>query len=341
MKKLGLKLGRLSHWDGWQCVPLKLRVRYITPERPRRFPNQIQIEATSKCNFRCPSCSRAREKGSGQHLAVEDFRKILDWLPWRPKRVILSGIGEPLMNPQFFQMVDILAERGILCEFYSNGSLLTPSVRQEILSRPNIDAISISCDGARASTFASLRGGADFEGWQQSVGSRLAEAKEQRRYKLSVGANVVISRPNLGEINDIIRLVAKMGFDSVSILDPIPIDDVTASLCLSAAEFSTMRNRDLCRLAKGLGLRIMLFLRRRGWAGKLIPRCTQPWEYVFIRANGNVAPCCAVFSSAKGAVVGNVFRQEFLEIWHGDRFRAYRQSSALGKNALCRVCPYH
>ena len=28
------------------------------------------------------------------------------------------------MNPEFFSLVDVLAERGIKCEFYTNGTLL-------------------------------------------------------------------------------------------------------------------------------------------------------------------------------------------------------------------------
>ena len=165
-KKLRFTLSRLCRWEAWKRVPLKLRVRYVAPERPRRFPIRIQIEATSKCNLSCPSCSHSREKDKGQHLAEEDFRRILDRLPWLPARVILCGIGEPLMNPQFFSLVDILAERRIKCEFYTNGTLLTTRIQQAILSRHTIDSLSISCDGAQKETFENLRLGADFERWK-------------------------------------------------------------------------------------------------------------------------------------------------------------------------------
>jgi MoaA/NifB/PqqE/SkfB family radical SAM enzyme len=39
--------------------------------------------------------------------------------------------------------------------------------------------------------------------------------------------------------------------------------------------------------------------------------------------------------------MGNIFEQEFEDIWHGEPFRVFRKTSALGGNALCRVCPYH
>ncbi len=148
-KKFARLFSKLSRWESWKRVPLRLMVSYVAPGRPRRFPRQLQIEATSRCNLCCPTCSHSRENDNGQHLSEGTFRRILDRLPWRPAKVILSGIGEPLTNPQFFSLVDILAERHIKCEFYTNGTLLTLRVRQAILSRGNIHTVNISCDGAR------------------------------------------------------------------------------------------------------------------------------------------------------------------------------------------------
>ena len=246
MKKTMLILSKLLRWDFWRRVPLKVWVRYVAPG-PRRFPTVIQIEATSRCNLRRPSCSHSREEGKGQHLALEDFREIPNRLPRRPKRVVLSGIGESLLNPEFFSLVDVLAERGIKCEFYTNGTLLAPPVRQAILSRPNIDVVNISCDGAQASTFENCRVGASFTRWKQLVRDFLAEAKETRPGGLNVGVNIVVSKQNLHEIRDIVRLAADLGFDSVYVLDPIPLDDVAASLCPSAAECCPPCGRKNCR----------------------------------------------------------------------------------------------
>ena len=340
-KKLNLVLAKLRRLESWKRVPFKLTVRFIAPERPRRLPIRIQIEATSKCNLRCPCCSHSREKDTGRHLTEEEFRRILDRLPWSPERVLLSGIGEPLMNPRFFSLVDILAERKIECEFFTNGTLLTTRMREAILARPNIRAISISCDGAEKATFENLRVGANFESWKQSVQEFLTAAKQQQGRTLSVGVNVVLSKGNLKEIKDVIRLAAKLGFDSVYILQPIPVDDISAAFCPSPAELSTLRQEDLFELAGGLGLKIIFFVERATPLLKFMPRCMQPWEYVFIRANGDVAPCCAVFGSDKGAIMGNIFQQEFNAIWRGERFREFRRTSASGTNALCRICPYY
>ena len=277
---------------------LRLRVGYVAAERPLRFPARLQIEATSQCNLRCPSCSHAKENGNGQHLSEEAFRKILDDLPWSPARVVLSGVGEPLMNPQFFSLVDILAERKIKCEFYTNGTLLTPRVQDAILSRRNIEFISISCDSSRKETFESLRLGADFDKWKQSVQAFLLQAKQQRGGTLMIEMMVVVSKQNLDEMRDIVRLAKDLGFGHVRALDPIPVDEIAMALCPSAAELSAA-GRELVEAAADFGLKATCWFRQEPMPPKALPHCLQPWEYMFIRSNGDVAPCCAVFGSER------------------------------------------
>ena len=240
----------------------------------------------------CPSCSHAREKDKGEHLTEADLRRILDRLPWSPARVILSGIGKPLLNPQFFALVDLLAARRIKCGFFTNGTLLTPPTRQAILSRTNIDTVNISCDGARKETFENLRVGAEFDRWRRLVGEFVTEARQQRGNTLSVGANVVISKGNLHELDDIVRLAAELGFSGVYVMHAIPVDDMAADLCPSPAELAAVREEDLAALAGSLGLKVHCSFWRNARPPEAMPRCLQPWEYVFVRTKGEVAPCC-------------------------------------------------
>jgi radical SAM protein with 4Fe4S-binding SPASM domain len=245
------------------------------------------------------------------------------------------------MNPQFFSLVDVLAERKIQCEFFSNGTLLTAKNRQAILDRPIIDLAIISCDGAEKATFENLRAGADFEDWKQSVRELAAAAKSNPARNLHLSLNAVVSRQNIEEIDDIVRLAAALGIDRVGVLHPIPADDAAAELCPTPEELATLRRADLSALARSLGLEVFFFFRRTSPLPRLTLRCLQPWEYVFLRANGDVAPCCAIFHSDEANLMGNVFEQSFGEIWHGERFREFRRTSAAGTNRFCRICPYY
>lgn len=324
-----------------QRLPLQLAVRYGDAERPRRTPRLVQIEATSRCNLRCPSCSHSREKAAGRHLTTIDLRRVLDRLPAGVKRVRLSGVGEPLLNPEFPTLVDTLAARGIECDFITNGTLLTPSVREALLSRPNIVGVSVSCDGASASTFEACRAGANFERWRQLVGDFLAEAALRPDPPVAISSTVATTE-NISELPDVVRMVAGLGFDEATILEPIPVDDEARKLCPSPDQLAALRGLGLEELGASLGLRVTLALsrNRRPRQDRRVA-CMQPWEYMLVHESGDVAPCCALFGTDVASVVGNIFRQSFHDIWYGEAFREFRRTSAVGTNVLCQKCPYY
>lgn len=338
----GLSRSRLAQL---RRVPLRVAVRYVDSERPRRIPTTIQVEATSMCNLRCPTCSHSREPGSGQHLTSNGLQAIIDWLPFTPASVRLSGVGEPLVNPEFFSLVDILAEHGIPCDFITNGTLLTAQACEHILSRDSIFRVVISCDGATTATFESCRLGARFESWQQLVGDFVTEAKRRRTHTLGLSMSTVISRANFSEIPQILLLAASLGFDRVSFIGLEAVDQSAASLRLSPAEMSTIREAELLDMAASVGVEVP-GLAQSSWPLPLVrlsqemglPRCTQPWESIFVRANGDVAPCNALFGSDRAAVMGNVFRQSFSDVWLGKSFREFRRTKVLGTNPLCHAC---
>src|SRR5512135_2667998 len=69
-----------------------INITYFDKERVRWNPVTVQIEATSKCNLRCPGCSHSQETESGVHLSVDLLQEILDRLPFSPKHIVLSGV---------------------------------------------------------------------------------------------------------------------------------------------------------------------------------------------------------------------------------------------------------
>jgi len=317
-----------------------LRIKYLDRETPRRFPAEVQIEPTSKCNLRCPECAHSRDSEPGRHLTAADFNKILDRLPFSIQRVMLSGIGEPLLNPYYFSLVEALLERRIRCRFITNGTLLTPQICEAIIRRPNIEYVVISCDGAEKKTFETFRAGANFETWTEFIRHFANRAKAERP-DLRIGMNTVITRQNLCQLGQIVRLAADLGFQNLHFLDPIPVDAFAAENVPSKDELSRLNFKDLARSGLLSGLKVTWSIRRDKAYPRLIPRCLQPWKNVFVRANGDMLPCPANFSTKKLAVMGNIFQEDFKKIWNGSDFREYRRTSLTGTNSLCRVCPFY
>jgi radical SAM protein with 4Fe4S-binding SPASM domain len=328
-------LARVSH------PALEARIRYVDAERGRTHPESVQIEISSNCNLRCPSCSLSYELNPGRNVSVDKFISILDRLPFKPTAISLNGIGEPLINPHFLEMVDILAERGILCTFFTNGTLLVQRLRDSIVERKNVTFVGISCDGARKETFEMLRFGAKFEIWKEQVREFLAAAHARAGRPIETMMSTVLSRRNLAEVLGIVELAAELGFRAIHLADMMPNGEVAASLALTDDDRSKLDLASLQKRGQALGVDVRASLTRHDRPPKARFNCFQPWEYMMVSAEGDVLPCCVIVGSDKALTMGNIFSQSFEEIWDGKEFRNFRKTTADGTNPLCSICPFY
>lgn len=76
----------------------------------------IGIGLTSDCNLNCPHCYRPTDRVYA--LSLEDVRLACEQLPVRSMGL---GTGENALHPQFAQIVDYVADRGIKLSMASNG----------------------------------------------------------------------------------------------------------------------------------------------------------------------------------------------------------------------------
>lgn len=97
------------------------------------FPKVIQVETSSYCNLACLGCPQkdlTRKKG---FMQPELFKKIVDELSNYPVRVWLHYMGEPLMHPQIFELVEYAGKKLPYCGMASNGILLSNENIEKVL----------------------------------------------------------------------------------------------------------------------------------------------------------------------------------------------------------------
>jgi MoaA/NifB/PqqE/SkfB family radical SAM enzyme len=125
-----------------------------------QLPRQLYIEVTNHCNSLCVSCPLTFDHflpfEPKHHLTWEDFRRIVDQAPVL-ERVVLHGIGEPLLNKDLPRFVAHLKERGAYVLFNSNGVLLDER-RGDALVAAGLDELRVSLDGVTPELYAKLRG---------------------------------------------------------------------------------------------------------------------------------------------------------------------------------------
>src|ERR1700674_5069711 len=116
------------------------------------LPRSIYIEPTSRCNELCQQCPRTLlSREDDRDLSFDNFRYIVDQFPVL-ERVVLHGLGEPLLNKVLARMIRYLKARGIYVLFNANGIALTATLGQELMDA-GLNEFLLSMDGATRETY--------------------------------------------------------------------------------------------------------------------------------------------------------------------------------------------
>ncbi len=123
------------------------------------LPRQVYVESTNRCNSKCRTCVRTfRDYEPRRDFTPEEFRSLMDQFP-TVERVVLHGLGEPLLNPHLPEMIRYVKkhhpEATVL--FNSNAILLDEGWRQALIAA-GLDEYRVSLDAATAGTYAFIRG---------------------------------------------------------------------------------------------------------------------------------------------------------------------------------------
>src|SRR5947208_7664698 len=98
------------------------------------LPHSIYIEPTSRCNELCQQCPRTLlSREDDRDLSFDDFRYIVDQFPVL-ERVVLHGLGEPLLNKALPQMIRYPKASGTYVLFNCNGRLVSAERGQKCIA---------------------------------------------------------------------------------------------------------------------------------------------------------------------------------------------------------------
>src|SRR5713101_3454364 len=120
-------------------------------------PVCLYLETTNRCNLLCTTCPRtfeALEPPGDMSWAL--FTAIVDQFP-QIARVVLHGVGEPMMVRALPRMIRYLKDRGTYVLFNTNGTLLSEKKGRELIDS-GLDELRVSLDAAEPDAFKLVRG---------------------------------------------------------------------------------------------------------------------------------------------------------------------------------------
>lgn len=281
----------------------------------RGYPVTLTIESANVCNLACPFCftgagevSRART-----HFPMPLYKRTMDELGDYLFQLELHNWGEPLLNKNIPDLIQVATDKGISTLISTNFSFPFSEERAEALVASGLSVLGVSLDGARQETY--------------------------ERYR--VKGNLDVALDNVRRVNDAKK---KLGSASPKLIWEFHVfewnqDDI--ELARSMAEELDME------IAVDKGWVAGEEWKPRGdfkfYQSPPADRCEFLWERAVINSDGGVAACCGAFY--KEDDFGSTLDVSFREVWNNKNFQearklfASRDGSEHGKSIICYECP--
>jgi MoaA/NifB/PqqE/SkfB family radical SAM enzyme len=302
-------------------------------------PVCLYLETTNRCNLLCETCPRTFDTlEPPADMSWELFTSIVDQFP-NIARVVLHGVGEPMMVRELPRMIRYLKERGTYVLFNTNGTLLTPRKRRELIET-GLDELRVSLDAAEPEGFIRVRGRDMFDRIVRNVKDFVAFQNELGATLPRVSLWLTGLKETLDRLSAFVRLASEMRVREVHLqrLVFMPEGQGLARPESSLFERTTREEEaaiaDAQALAKSLGIVFDasgatepgMSLKRREehmpWS-----TCRRPWSLMYFTAHGRALPCCIAPFSARGYdnyTLGDATQQTLREIWNGPAYRDFR-----------------
>lgn len=306
------------------------------------MPIKMDYEVSNRCNFRCKMCLRQQKNSQIlPQMTLKMFEESLNQ-QYGLVEVKLQGLGEPLLNPDFFGMVHAVTERDIWCRTITNASLLHIDSNYKRMIDEKIGEIQVSIDGATKATFEKIRVGSDFE-------QVVENARQLNKYARGKGEIwrtscwMLVQKDNYNEMLQLLDLAEYMEFSRV--VYSLDVSNWGKSELKSLADDLNARDKiqdeylmKLINTGKEKGINVSIWSDEDKYlySEEHDNLCQWLWSRAFITSDMKVVPCC-ILSDSGTCQLGNALK--FDMEWNNARYQNIRKMHLTGKLPdMCRSC---
>ena len=276
------------------------------------FPQTtLQIEPTRRCNLNCKICIRPNLNELTASLSLKDFRKVLDSSNFR--HVALHGWGEPLLNPELFQMVKYAESKGVSTELTTNATLLQRNIEKVFAS------------GLSTIVFG-LHKRENLPVVMPQIQELITRRNRKNLSKPKAYVDIVIYEANRNQIEHLVETAAELSIDAVvlhRVFDIRQADPDTRYISVQDEKMLFKRVKNLARRVK-----LKLYLPPE----PSIP-CRAVRYSIFVTSAGKITPCPYL----PEFYMGDAFREEVKEVICSKKYINFIKN--MDKHPVCSKCP--
>ncbi|CAK0772806.1 hypothetical protein CCP4SC76_5600018 [Gammaproteobacteria bacterium] len=197
-----------------QFAPLSETLSTIAP-----LPSKVTVESTSVCNIRCVMCPHALKLvHRPKHMSEEMVHRLIPFLE-KAEYIELHGIGEPLLSPAFWRLLNHLECASNAQTVVNTNATVLLDVHVKKILASKLSLVNVSMDAATPETYYKIRGGS-FENVVTNI-RRLVDAKRAACLTHpTIWMNMTLMCENIAEIGQYVRLAKEIGVDR-AVFSPI------------------------------------------------------------------------------------------------------------------------
>lgn len=299
----------------------------------------IQCEITNHCNFHCSFCPSDELERPKKHMPVELFESIVEQINEIPsiRRMTLNVLGEPLVHPQFHDILDVIVKRRRPIWLFTNGALFTDERIQktvEQLASFEGNNIEISLHApSEEQYYAQRRTDFPFEKYIAQIRKVVKAVRAVSQAGKSLSLTLQIADDNKAIIDTTFTTSFQKMYDEYAELFGLP-------RMVLPKQFGYIDVID------GIKVRVRPLDTYGGQmvsAGfHMIPRygafCEIPFEALVIYSDGRVGPCC--WDSEGELSFGSVLERPLLDIIAGPLYMRLIKDFQKGylRHSVCQRC---
>ena len=304
-------------------------------------PVCLYLETTNRCNLLCTTCPRtfeALEPPGDMSWAL--FTQIVDQFP-KIARVVLHGVGEPMMVRNLPRMIRHLKDRGTYVLFNTNGTLLSEKKGRELIES-GLDELRVSLDAAEPHAFKLVRGRDMFARIVGNLRAFRALQRELGAKRPRVSLWLTGLKETVDQLCDFVRLASDIDIPEVYLQRLVYFPEgqglarEQSALFAGGDDDEGRRVREAEELARRLGIAFnasgatdpAASLKREDEAQPW-SLCRRPWTLMYVTAHGRAIPCCIAPFSMRGYdsfTLGDARQETLRDIWNGARYQEFRSA---------------
>ena len=330
------------------------------------LPMTLMVEVSTRCNLQCPGCERQLYQSDPnlggipkETVKLENIKILGKILPYIYSTYFVGGLGEPLLNKEFWEIHKFFKSFKMVTGYVSNGMLITEDQVKKTIDE-DVNRVLISIDSCIKEKYENIKKNASFEKAVEVVKMFAYYKKQLKANRFQIGLNYILRSDNYKETLDYLDFARSLGAKYImftSFITHIEGEKEKSFFLVDNAEKEELFNK-IREKAKQLRISIRL--------PKIAPYpgciCNWLWHGACVFYNGDVC-ACPFFRTKRefyyhttekyniicdkticeDTILGNYSTQDFLsEIWNGPKALAIRKAELCGNFQFnpCGSCYY-